>query len=78
MLREIAIPGQHALGVALPAREPEGEEHGVLGDQEHAETDVGALLAEKLPKFVAQLVEEHELVGSGYWLVTSAPFMRLR
>ena len=35
------------------------EEHRVLREQEHDEADVGALLGEELPEFVAELEEEH-------------------
>jgi seryl-tRNA synthetase len=37
----------------------EGEEHPVLREQERAEADVGALLAEELPELIAQMVVEH-------------------
>src|ERR1041384_4724022 len=37
------------------------EQDGILRNEERAEADVGALLAEELPEFVAELEEEHFL-----------------
>ena len=56
---EVAIVGEEALEVLLPAGEFEGEQHEGLREQKCAKADVGALLAEELPEFVAQVMVEH-------------------
>ena len=53
LLGQVAVAGQQARGVPLPVGVLEGEEHRQLRDQERAEADVGALLAEELPEFAA-------------------------
>ena len=43
---KVTVAVEHALGFLLPFGEFESEQHGILGEQEHAKADVGAAFAE--------------------------------